>query len=92
MASGEGIRSFIHKHSLSTSYKIVPEGDKKINYSPNIKYECPVCGKHNVGTVIGGNKYCQDCCIEYNNTGGIFSIQWDGELVPYYVNEFINCG
>jgi len=91
MASGEGIRSFIHKHSLSTSYKIVPEGDRKINYIPDEKYDCPVCGKHNIGTVIGGNKFCQDCFIEYNHIG-IFSIQWNGELVPYHINEFIDCG
>jgi len=46
MASGEGIRSFIHKHSLSNSYK-----------SNNI------------------------CTIMYN-----------GDLVDYHVNEFMDCG
>ena len=92
MVSGEGIRSFIHKHSLSTSYKIIPEGDRKINYSPNIKYECPVCGGYNVNKLPSNFLYCLDCGCEIDQSGKAHTIQWDGTLIDYYENEFINCG
>jgi len=91
MASRDGLGSFIHKQSLSTSYKIVPEGDKKINYSLNIKYDCPVCGGHNVNKLSSNFLYCLDCGCEIDQRGRAYTIQYSGELVPYYVNEFMDC-
>jgi len=85
MVSGEGIRSFIHKHSLSNSYKIVPEGDRKINYTPVEKHSCPVCGKHNVNKLPSNFFYCLDCGCEIRD-GKAYTIQWDGTLTDYCVN------
>ena len=92
MASRDGLGSFIHKQSLSTSYKIIPEGDCKVNYAPNIKYNCPVCGKHNVNKLPSNFLYCLDCGCEIDQSGKAYTIQWDGTLTDYYVNEFMDCG
>ena len=50
---------------------------------------CPKCGSEKVNKVSWSNNYCLQCDIEYNfKTGSVYSIQYDGELVDYYENEF----
>jgi len=90
MSKGYGLESFLYKHSLSTSCKIIPEGDCKVNYSQNIKYDCPVCNGHNVNKLPSNFLYCLDCGCEIDQSGKAYTIQWDGTLTDY--NEFVNCG
>jgi len=50
---------------------------------------CPNCGSKQVNKVSWSNYYCSDCCVEIDSkTGKVYTIQWDGELVDYYENEF----
>jgi len=42
---------------------------------------CPNCGSKNIGKISLTNNYCSNCCIEFNNSGEIFEIQDDGELI-----------
>ena len=53
---------------------------------------CPVCGSKRVNLVEFNKYYCIDCCIEIDNKGKAFTILYDGSLVNYHVNEFMNCG
>jgi ribosomal protein L37AE/L43A len=53
-------------------------------------HECPNCGSSRTNKVSKTNSYCVSCGVEFDKIGGIFTIQWDGELVPYYENEFAN--
>ena len=57
-------------------------------------YNCPNCGSTNTNKVSKSNNFCMDCNIEFssNGNGKMYTIMFDGELVDYYVNEFINCG
>ena len=55
-------------------------------------HNCPNCGSSNTNLVTKSNNYCLDCCIEFSTkTDKMFTIMFDGELVDYYVNEFVNC-
>ena len=53
---------------------------------------CPVCGGHNVNRVDVQQYYCTDCFIEIGSDGKPYSIMYDGILVDYHVNEFVDCG
>jgi len=53
---------------------------------------CPNCGSKHVNKIDWSNYYCSDCCVEIGKDGTVYTILMDGELVPYEVNEFINCG
>jgi len=93
MTSGEGIRSFIHKHSLSNSYKIVPEGDRKVGTSiPDEIHTCPNCGSNKTNEVSKTTRFCLSCDIEFDKNNNIYTIMYNGDLVDYHINEFMNCG
>jgi len=53
---------------------------------------CPNCGSKHVNKIDWSGYYCMDCCVEIDKNGIAYKIQYDGELVPYQVNEFENCG
>ena len=53
---------------------------------------CPVCGGHNVNKTDSKTYYCTDCFIEIDRKGKPYSIMYDGTLVDYHVNEFVDCG
>ena len=56
-------------------------------------HNCPNCGSSNTNKVSKSNNFCLDCCIEFSvKTNQMFTIMFDGELVDYHVNEFIDCG
>ncbi|HEY8890858.1 MAG TPA: hypothetical protein VIM70_11445 [Clostridium sp.] len=58
-----------------------------------IKRVCPNCGSSKTNEVSWSNSYCLECDIEFNmKSNECFTILYDGELVPYHVNEFENCG
>lgn len=50
--------------------------------------ECPNCGSKHVNKIDWSDYYCMDCCVEIDRKGNIYTIQYDGERVGYYVNEF----
>ena len=52
---------------------------------------CPICNSKNINKVELNEYYCMDCCIEIRD-GKPFTIQYSGELISYYVNEFMDCG
>ena len=52
---------------------------------------CLICGSKNLNKVELNEYYCIDCFIEVRNDK-IYEIRHDGELVPYGVNEFMDCG
>ena len=46
---------------------------------------CPVCGSKNTNKISLSNRYCVDCCIEFDRiTGKAYIIEYDGELTDYY--------
>jgi len=56
-------------------------------------HNCPNCNSSKTNVVSWSNGYCLECGIEFNlKTNKMFTILYDGELVPYQVNEFENCG
>lgn len=57
-------------------------------------HKCPICGSEKTNQVSWSNYYCMDCCdLEFNTkTGEVYTIDYNGELVPYYINEFMDCG
>ena len=53
---------------------------------------CPVCGGSNVNKFPFKHYFCTDCFIEIDNKGKPYSIMYDGTLIDYCVNEFMDCG
>ena len=54
-------------------------------------HNCPNCGSKETNKVSWSNYFCKTCFVEFSGSK-VFKIQYDGELVPFYVNEFENCG
>lgn len=54
----------------------------------NIIDLCPNCGSRSVNKVDKNYSYCKDCCVEIDNNGKVYTVQWDGELVDFYMNDF----
>jgi len=52
-------------------------------------HNCPNCNSTRVN-FIKPKYFCKNCNIEFDEDGKMYTIQWDGELVPYYENEFAN--
>jgi transposase-like protein len=58
---------------------------------PNIKQQCPNCQSEKTNQVSRDNYFCLDCGVEFNfKNSKVFSIMYDGSLVDYYVNEFMD--
>ena len=57
-----------------------------------IIYNCPNCGSSNTNKVSKSTEFCLECFIEFDKNGKMFTILYSGDLVDYYVNEFVNCG
>lgn len=55
--------------------------------SSNPIHKCPNCDSTRVN-FIKPTFFCKNCDIEYDKDGNMYTIEWSGELVPYYVNEF----
>jgi len=55
-------------------------------------HNCPICESRNVNKIDFDLYYCLECCSEFNSDGKAYTIQYDGTLTDYYMNEFINCG
>lgn len=69
----------------------VAKAEKKmrsIQQQDNDIHICPNCGSKKTNQVTKNNYFCMDCDSEFNKKNMIYSIQYDGELVPYYENEF----
>jgi len=78
-----------HKLKFSTIYKIIPEGEYKINNKLVERYNCPACGSKETNKVSLTNYYCTNCYVEFEfKTGKVYTIMYDGILVDHYINEF----
>lgn len=54
---------------------------------------CPNCGNKNTNMISKINAFCPECCVEFCvKTNKVFTILYNGDLVDYYVNEFVDCG
>jgi len=95
MSSGEGIKSFVHKQALSTIYKIIFKQDtpKKIkSNTPEEIHICPNCGGKKTNEVSKTTRFCLSCDCEFDKNDNVCTILYNGELVDYHVNEFVDCG
>ncbi|NMA54677.1 MAG: hypothetical protein GX952_01935 [Firmicutes bacterium] len=49
-------------------------------------WNCPVCGKHNVGRVGTNQYYCRNCYLEFRPTQEgylVYEVQDDGSLTAW---------
>ena len=58
-----------------------------------LAHTCPACGSDKTNKVSLQNNYCMHCGIEFDiKSKKVYTILFDGELVDYHVNEFMDCG
>ena len=61
---------------------------KAIQKQDNEMHICPNCGSKKTNQVTKYTYFCLDCDVEFRKDNQIFTIQYNGDLVPYYENEF----
>lgn len=57
-------------------------------HKDNSVHICPKCGNERATQVSRNNYYCIKCDIEFDDSGKVYMIMFDGTLVDYQVNEF----
>jgi hypothetical protein len=50
-------------------------------------YTCPNCGSKRVNKIDINNFFCMECDIEFDDSGNIYFIQYDGELLEYVPDD-----
>jgi len=53
---------------------------------------CPNCKSIRTNEVSKTTRFCLSCDCEFSKNGKVYSILYNGDLVDYHVNEFMNYG